>query len=118
MNQTLKFVGGIVLAILVVLGLVFGYIELYKEAAPKFNDAQRDVFENTQSFIHGKRQHLTKLKFEYETAKAEEHKTSLKQMILLEASNVDLEKLPVDLRTFIRGLQNPTFAPSGNSTGK
>jgi len=97
-------IGGVLLLVAVVVGVTWGSIGLYRWTAPAMRDAQREVFEESQSFVHGKSQHLARLRLEYETAQTPAHKTALRQVILSEASTVDLNQIDPGLRAFIQGL--------------
>jgi hypothetical protein len=67
-------------------------------------NAERQVFINTNSYIQGKTEYLTRLRLQYETVD-DGHKAALREMILSEASNVDNSKLPPDLAAFIQNLK-------------
>jgi hypothetical protein len=77
---------------------------LYQYFAPKRANVERQVFENTQSFVQGKVEYLTRLRFQYSTAEGNQ-KAALKQLILDEASTVDNSKLPIELQGFIQQLK-------------
>ena len=66
----LKYVGFGILALVLIIGLTFGVLYHYKFFAPKFENARREVFENTRSFNQAKMQELSKYRLEY--LKAEE----------------------------------------------
>lgn len=106
--MTLKIIGYALLITIVIAGLGFvatgGDFITYKFWAPKQAAAERQVFEQTPSFIHGKIEYLTRLRFEYQTATGAQ-KSALAQLILDEASTVDNSKLPYDLQAFISGLK-------------
>jgi hypothetical protein len=75
---------------------------MYKFFAPKYEDARREVFENTQSYVEGKRQDLVKYRLEYMRAKTDEEKSALKYTIVQEFANFDETKLPDgELRSFL-----------------
>lgn len=96
----LSVIGGITL----MLALIYGYIALYSDVGPRFQNVQFKVFEQTQSYVQGKITSINALKLDYDREKDPDVRTSLKQMIKSEASTVDLEKLPVELRSFVRSL--------------
>lgn len=81
-----------------------GNLALFKFWAPKIENAKREVFENTQSYVHGKVDYLSRLKYQYQKTEGVQ-KEALKDLILSEASNVDNEKLPYDLQVFINQLK-------------
>jgi len=68
-------------------------------------NANREVFEQTQSYVEGKRQELTKLRLEYEEDTSKTDKEALKRMILSDFSNFDESKLPLDLDSFLQSLK-------------
>lgn len=81
---------------------VTGYdFAMFKFWAPKYENVRREVFVNTQSFVQGKIEYLTRLRFEYQGAEGAQ-KVALRELILSEAAQVDGDKLPADLLSFIR----------------
>jgi len=105
-KDTFIVVGVVVLVIGVILGCVYGYLALYSDVKPRFEKVERNVFENTPSYVQGKAQVLTKLRLDFERAETKAQKTSLKQMILTEAATVKREQLPSSLQSFLRDLEN------------
>lgn len=81
-----------------------GDLAIYRFWAPKRANAERQVFEQTQSYVQGKTEYLTRLRFQYQNATGQQ-KEALRQLILSEASTVDNNKLPVDLQGFIDHLK-------------
>lgn len=106
--MTLKAIGYSLLIVIVVSVLGFiatgGDLATYAFWAPKRAAVERQVFEQTPSFVHGKIEYLTRLRFEYQTATGAQ-KLALQQLILDEASTVDNQKLPLDLQAFISSLK-------------
>jgi hypothetical protein len=79
---------------------------MYKVFAPKYADAQRNVFENSQSYVQGKADYLLSLQHDYEDATVgTPHRAGIRRMILEQAATVDNSKLPSDLRSFIGDLK-------------
>lgn len=68
-------------------------------------NANREVFEQTQSYVEGKRQELTKLRLEYEEDTLKTDKEALRRMILSDFANFDESKLPPDLDNFLQSLK-------------
>ena len=103
----------VLLIILVLLGVSYGIgflatggdLAIYRFWAPKYANAQREVFVNTNSYIQGKTDYLSRLRFEYQASKDADQKAALRTLILTEASNVDNSKLPIDLQGFIQNLK-------------
>jgi len=105
-----RVVGWILLALVALFALSFivtgGDLAIYRFWAPKQADAQRVVFENTQSYVQGKTEYISRLRYQYlEAEKGSPHKGALKQLILSEAATVDNSKLPVELESFIQQLK-------------
>ncbi len=96
-----KIVIGSFLALLVVYALGFlvtgGDLAIYKFWAPKQENARRQVFENTQSYVQGKIQNLSQECFAYHSA-AGIQKQALAGEIRNEAETIDISKLPADER--------------------
>jgi hypothetical protein len=92
-----------------VLGLAFilqgfGLISL-KFWGPQFVEARREIFEESQSFVHGKVTHLNRLRLDYEAADTESRRKALRRMILTEAAVLEEENLPAELALFLDSLR-------------
>ena len=92
----------VTLALIVVMSF-FG-LEMKRYFAPKHAEIDRNVFEETPSFVHGKAQHIARLRHEYQMADTTSQKNALKQLIQHEASTIRPELLPTDIQQFIRTL--------------
>ena len=108
MKDILKF-GGAALG-----GLVFLYIlgffasggnwAIYRFWAPRMEDARREVFEQTQSYVQGKNTYISRLRLQYESAEGK-HKEALRRVILSEAETIDNENLTPANRSFVNSLR-------------
>jgi hypothetical protein len=76
----------------------------YQFFAPKYENARREVFENTQSYTEWKRQELSKYIYEYKLTKDEDRKSALRFIILQSSANIDKKLLPNDIIYFIDSL--------------
>lgn len=90
---TLKIVG-LVAAVfigLVILTFATGLVDLgyFKFFEPKKENIRREVFEQTQSYVHGKLQDLAKYKKEYDEAETQEDKDAIRSVILLRFAEFD-----------------------------
>lgn len=103
-----KVLGFIFLFLLVTFGIGFiatgGDLITYEFWAPKQANAQREVFQNSQSYIQGKVEYLNQLRMAYTNAEGDQQQ-ALRQTILTEAATVDQTKLPASLQFFLRSLQ-------------
>lgn len=85
-------IGGLIVLLALIFGLQYFSIVNLGFFSPKYQNVQRNVFENTQSYTEGKRQDLVKYYHEWLTA----DKTSrqgLKSIVLDDFSNCDISKL-------------------------
>jgi hypothetical protein len=106
--KTVAVVGGVILFFALIFGITYlgDAYDVWHTGywGPKQAAVENKVYENNTIYVQGKRENLNRLRSEYRTADAG-HKAAIKEEILDEAVNVDLNKLPEDLRTFIEGLQ-------------
>jgi hypothetical protein len=92
------FVG--ILALVFVIGLAgLGYKAFFK---PKHENIERTVFENTQSYVHGKIQDLAKYKVEYNELTDPTEQAALKAVINQQFAQFDSSKIQdANLRNFL-----------------
>jgi hypothetical protein len=109
MKGTVKwsFFGLLLLAVLLFAAHGIGLVNL-RFWGPQFQEARREIFEETQSFVHGKITHLNRLRLEYESTELDTRRKALRTMILQEAAVLEEENLPTDLRSFIQSLRGYT----------
>ena len=92
----MRFIGHLLAAIVLIAAISFGlnYLGLVKFRffAPRYENARREVFENTQSYVEGKRQALTKHYNEWRKADSAE-KNAIRAVVLQEFANFDIDKL-------------------------
>lgn len=81
-----------------------GDLAIYRFWQPKIEDAKRQVFEQTQSYVEGKVEYIGRLRFQYQQSEGPQ-KDALRTLILSEASTVDNSKFPYELQNFIGGLK-------------
>lgn len=107
----LKIFGVIVLFIGLMLGLslAFGWFDVYytKTIGKEKENARREVFEQTQSFVEGKRQELTKYRLEYMRSKNEQERAAIKSTIVNSFANFNSEEqLSPELQLFLNQMRN------------
>lgn len=93
--------------IFVVLSFLIGMFTLsyYKFFAPKFGDAKRRVFEEQQSYVHGKIQDLAKYYDEYTTAPVAD-KEAIRKLIIMRFAEFDKSKIQSSaLRGFLKKMR-------------
>lgn len=81
-----------------------GDLAIYRYWAPKQENAKRVVFENTQSYVQGKQEFISRLRYQYQSAEPGAQKEALRSLILSEAANVDNGKLSPDVQAFLRSI--------------
>ena len=85
---------GIILALLVFLFVLQElWILNYSFFAPRYQNAQRHVFENTQSYVEGKRQELQKEYLEFAQSKDPSSKQAIASIVVHDFANFDISKL-------------------------
>lgn len=103
-----RAVGAILAVLVIVYGLGFlatgGDLAIYRFWAPKRANAEREVFVQTQGYVQGKIDYLSRLRLDYEGS-AGAQRESLRRLILSEAASVDNAKLPADLAGFVQSLK-------------
>lgn len=65
----------------------------YRLWAPEREEARREVYEETPSFVHGKRQYLTRLHMEWQRAQSEGARGAICSAARHEASTLDPKHL-------------------------
>ena len=89
-----------VLLFLFIIGFILNAMGLisYRFWAPQYEEARREVYEQTPSFVHGKRQMLTRLYGDWKMAESDAHRDALCQMAGHEASTLDPKHLTPSLK--------------------
>lgn len=105
-----KEVGIVIGILLTIFLLTMGGLINYKFFAPKFENARREVFENTRSYNQAKIQELSKYKAEYERANKEDKAVTIKKQILKNIvrhkfADYSDNNLPYGLRTFLKEMR-------------
>lgn len=101
-KSVLAVVGGFVAVVAVVFVLNTVDFASYKFWAPKYADAQRQVFENTHAYVAGNTSELRDLVFEYNRETNEAQKSVIAAQIRKVSADLDLSKYPADLTAEIR----------------
>lgn len=76
----------------------------FKFWAPKYENAKREVFENTKSYKHGTIRDLQNLMLEYKSSDNEGHRAALRATILHRSVSIDQDKLTPQLRKFLNNI--------------
>ncbi len=78
---------------------------MYKYFAPRTEQVRRETFEQSKAYNEGTAQELRRMQIEYVKATPEQ-KVALASIILHQMAGYDEEKLPSDLREFLRSIKN------------
>lgn len=103
---------GFLVGLLVVLGVIgggvglsyaFGWIGVHQTKTIKKEqiDAEREVFEQSQSYVEGKRQEAQKLYQEYIREKDVESKSAIREIVSISFANFDESKLQSPIKEFV-----------------
>jgi hypothetical protein len=71
---------------------------------PKLSQIEREVFENSSSYVQGKISFLNKLRAEYYLS-SKESRVAVRELILIESASIQNENLPLSMKNFIKELQ-------------
>jgi hypothetical protein len=88
----LSTIGGIVAILIIASGLQYWGLMNFKFFAPKYENAHRQVFEQTQSYVEGKRQDLTNYYDEWRKSD-KDGKETIREVLLEDFANFDTSKL-------------------------
>jgi len=104
----MKYIGYGILGIILICGLsfglnYFGFVQ-FQFFAPKYEDVKREIFENTQGYVEGKRQEALKYRLEYMRADSSS-KQAIKATIVQSFANFDESKLSPELQNFVRDMK-------------
>lgn len=104
----LKTVCSIVMVVILSVALLFAVgwlgLGLYKTFATRWESARTDVYRENKSYVEGTIRDLRDLKREYLTAE-DQHKDAVRSLILHRAGELDWDRLPSDLRSFLKDLE-------------
>lgn len=100
-----------IIVILLALDFGFGYVGVFKTktVGKAQQNAEREVFMETQSFVEGKIQELTKVRKEYLLARDDETRAILCNTVSHSFALFNIEKLPdQDLKDFLKCMRDGT----------
>ena len=109
MKQVFAGIGIFILIIVVFAGLSFGFgwfgVGYTRTVGKAQENANRTVFEQTQSYVEGKRQDISKYMLEYKKDTSRIDREAIKSTILDEFANFDESKLYPDQQQFLDELR-------------
>lgn len=109
MKSAVKYIGiGLaVVAVIIALAFTFGWagVGFTKTVGKAQQDARREVFEHSQSYVEGKRQEALKYRLEYTRADSDADRRAIQSTIVMAFANFDENLLDGELRTFIHRMK-------------
>jgi hypothetical protein len=111
--KVLKIVGSVILFFTILIGLsyAFGWNKVFytKTVGKAQQNAEREVYEETQSRVDGMRQNALKYYGEYQRAKDEETKRGIKNLVKMSFAEFDEDKyFSGELKNFVHNCKyNP-----------
>lgn len=100
-----KWIVGIILGIVLLIGVVFGLgylgVSFTKTVGKSQQNANREIFEQTQSYVEGKRQEALKYYKEWKRAQTPEDKKTIESLVSQSFANFDETKLEGEVQTFV-----------------
>lgn len=100
--KILVWIAGIILFFATIFGLQYFDLLSFSFFAPKYAKVQRNVFENTPSYVQGKIQDLSNYKLQYDQDTSLANKQAIKSVIQLQFSNFDIDQCPDGLMSFLQ----------------
>ena len=97
-----------VLVLMFIIPWILGIYELAytKFFSPRAQNIQREVFENTKSYTHGKIQDLARYYRQYKQAKSDADRDAIAEVIRLQFANFDANRIPsFKLRNFLTNIR-------------
>jgi len=92
----------IVLLVGIIIALSFGGLAYKTYFGPRFQNADRQIFEQTQSYVHGKIQDLAKYKAEYDKTNDPTERAAIKSVIVQQFAQFDSSSVvDTQLRQFL-----------------
>jgi len=105
MKEFFVFLGVIALGFALLLGVVFGapYLQLQvmKMYGTELESVRTDIYRENKSYVEGTVRDLREMRVEYEKA-SDDHKSALRSLILQRAGELDWDRLPSDVRAFLK----------------
>lgn len=104
MKDVAAVFGVIIATVGVITGLMFGGYYAYSYFGPKYEEVRRDIMIQSRAYSEGQTREIYRLKLQYQQAKNDDERATIRAMALHEASAFDRSRLPADLQSFITQL--------------
>lgn len=108
MKDTLKVIAAFIATIGVLLGFAFGVpavqLTVMRMYGTELESVRTDIYRENKSYVEGTVRDLRELQVDYVKA-TDSQKESLAGLILHRANELDWDRLPADVRTFLNELK-------------
>jgi len=98
-------IAGSVLLIVIWVMFAGANLEMTRFFGTKMESIKTDIYRENKSYIEGTRRDIREMMVEYYKAETEAHKSAIGSLILHRAGELDRDRLPADLVTFIESLE-------------
>lgn len=106
--EALKWLGGFVLVVALLLGVAFAVpalrLQIMRMYGTETESIKTDIYRENKSYVEGTVRDLRELQVDYEKAD-ESQRESLAGLILHRANELDWDRLPGDVRQFLNELK-------------
>jgi uncharacterized membrane-anchored protein YhcB (DUF1043 family) len=110
--KALKWIGGFVLAIALIVGVAFGVptlrlqvrLQMMRMFGTELESVKTDIYRENKSYVEGTVRDLRELQVDY-TKADDSQRESLASLILHRANELDWDRLPSDVRQFLNELK-------------
>lgn len=110
--KAVLLVVGLIVSVMLIDQFSRGYgLATYSFWGTKTEDAKREVFEHSKSFVDGQIHEIRDMQVQYVQA-SPAHRDALRSLILTRVDSVNPETLPQDLQQFVSELRLPSHETS------
>ena len=93
--------------VLIVVGVMLSgaNLEMTRFFGTRMESIKTDIYRENKSYIEGTRRDIREMMVEYYAAETDAHKDAISSLILHRSAELDRDRLPEELRTFIESLE-------------
>lgn len=106
--EALKWIGGFVVMVALIIAAAFGFpalqLQVMRMYGTELESVKTDIYRENKSYVEGTIRDLRELQVDYAKA-TDSQKESLAGLILHRANELDWDRLPGDVRTFLNELK-------------
>lgn len=97
-------IGALLAFLVAVLGVNYIAYGTFAFFAPRYEAVRRDVMINSRAYAEGQTREMYRLKLQYQQAKSDDERATIRALALHEAAAFDRTRLPSDLQSFLAQL--------------